>query len=94
MNCSNIKASSSAGWRRITSRRLSRNCIKQFVDRRGGGLLWLGGRGGLADGGWERSALTDLLPVNLPNRKETFQRDPANVELDGRRVETVCLPLG
>ena len=25
--------------------------------------------------------LTDLLPVNLPNRKETFQRDPANVEL-------------
>ena len=55
--------------------------IKQFVDRRGGGLLWLGGRGGLADGGWARSALTDLLPVNLPNRKETFQRDPANVEL-------------
>jgi uncharacterized membrane protein len=55
--------------------------LKQFVDRRGGGLLWLGGRSGLADGGWERSALSDLLPVNLPDRKDTFHRDPANVEL-------------
>jgi uncharacterized membrane protein len=55
--------------------------LKQFVDRRGGGLLWLGGRSGLADGGWERSALGDLLPVNLPDRKDTFHRDPANVEL-------------
>ena len=26
--------------------------IRQFVDRRGGGLLMLGGRFGLADGGW------------------------------------------
>ena len=55
--------------------------LKQFVDRRGGGLLWLGGRSGLADGGWERSGLGDLLPVNLPDRKDTFHRDPANVEL-------------
>ena len=30
--------------------------LKQFVDRRGGGLLWLGGRAGLGDGGWEKSA--------------------------------------
>ena len=55
--------------------------LKQFVDRRGGGILWLGGRSGLADGGWERSGLGDLLPVNLPDRKDTFHRDPANVEL-------------
>ncbi len=55
--------------------------IKQFVDRRGGGLLFLGGRTGLSDGGWGKSALTELLPVVLPDRKNTFHRDPAYVEL-------------
>ena len=43
--------------------------IQQFVDRRGGGLLLLGGRFSLADGGWGASTLADLLPVTLPNRK-------------------------
>src|SRR6202042_3728316 len=37
--------------------------IQQFVDRRGGGLLFLGGRASLADGGWGSSSLADLLPV-------------------------------
>ncbi|HUS05558.1 MAG TPA: glutamine amidotransferase [Bryobacteraceae bacterium] len=55
--------------------------IRQFVDRRGGGILFLGGRGGLADGGVGGSPLADLLPVTLPNRQNTFRRDPANVEL-------------
>ena len=65
--------------------------LKQFVDRRGGGLLWLGGRSGLGDGGWEKSALNDLLPVNLPNRKDGFHRDPATVELTAAgRDSLVC----
>jgi len=55
--------------------------LRQFVDRRGGGVLWLGGRAGLSDGGWGASAVADLLPTVLPNRKNTFQRDPANLEL-------------
>ena len=55
--------------------------IQQFVDRRGGGLLMLGGRASLGDGGWESSSLADLLPVVLPNRKGTFHRDPATVSL-------------
>jgi uncharacterized membrane protein len=55
--------------------------LKQFVDRRGGGLLFLAGRAGLADGGWGRSAMAEMLPVVLPDRKSTFRRDPANVEL-------------
>ena len=55
--------------------------IRQFVDRRGGGLLWLGGRFALADGIWGGSSLTDLLPVVLPSRKDTFHRAPATVEL-------------
>jgi uncharacterized membrane protein len=55
--------------------------IQQFVDRRGGGLLLLGGRASLGDGGWGSSNLADLLPVVLPNKKGTFHRDPATVSL-------------
>ncbi|MGH9559693.1 MAG: glutamine amidotransferase, partial [Bryobacteraceae bacterium] len=55
--------------------------IHQFVDRRGGGLLFLGGRASLADGGYKQSVLNDLIPVELPDRKGTFVRAPANVQL-------------
>ncbi len=54
--------------------------IREFVDRRGGGLLLLGGQFALADGGWNTSNLTDLLPTVLPNQAGTFHReaDPIN----------------
>ena len=54
--------------------------IREFVDRRGGGLLLLGGQFALADGGWNASNLTDLLPTVLPNQAGTFHReaDPIN----------------
>ncbi|HEY2845613.1 MAG TPA: glutamine amidotransferase, partial [Bryobacteraceae bacterium] len=55
--------------------------IHQFVDRRGGGLLFLGGRDSLADGGYAKSALNDLLPVTLPDKKDTFIRMSATAEL-------------
>jgi uncharacterized membrane protein len=55
--------------------------IRQFVDRRGGGLLFLGGRTALADGGYEKAPFADLLPVRLPDHKDTFHRDAATVEL-------------
>ncbi len=48
--------------------------IKDFVDRRGGGLLFLGGRWALADGGYNVPPFRELLPVTLPNKKNTFQR--------------------
>lgn len=48
--------------------------IKDFVDRRGGGLLFLGGRWALADGGYNVPPFNELLPVTLPNKKNTFQR--------------------
>jgi uncharacterized membrane protein len=60
---------------------VQQDLIRQFVDRRGGGVLWLGGRSSLADGGWAGSSLIDLLPVVLPNQKNTFHRASANVEL-------------
>ena len=49
--------------------------IHQFVDRRGGGLLLLGGQFSLADGGWNSSTLTDLLPTVLPTQPGTFHRE-------------------
>jgi uncharacterized membrane protein len=54
--------------------------IRQFVDRRGGGLLLLGGQFALADGGWNASNLIDLLPTVLPTQAGTFHReaDPKN----------------
>ena len=54
--------------------------IREFVDRRGGGLLLLGGQFALADGGWNASNLIDLLPATLPTQPGTFHReaDPKN----------------
>ena len=40
--------------------------MREFVDRRGGGLLFLGGRQSLSDGVWGGSQLNALLPVTLP----------------------------
>ena len=45
------------------------------------GLLFLGGRASLADGGYEKAPFSDLLPVRLPDHKNTFHRDPATAEL-------------
>src|SRR5580692_1430081 len=59
---------------------VQQDLIRQFVDRRGGGLLLLGGQFALADGGWSVSRLTDLLPTTLPTQAGTFHReaDPKN----------------
>jgi uncharacterized membrane protein len=51
--------------------------LREFVDRRGGGILFLGGRSALAAGIWQGSAVADLLPVVLPSSKDTFHREPA-----------------
>jgi uncharacterized membrane protein len=55
--------------------------IKDFADRRGGGILFLGGKDALSDGGWKQSADVELLPTILPDRKDTFVRVGATVEL-------------
>ncbi len=54
--------------------------IHEFVDRRGGGLLLLGGQFSMADGGWNASHLTDLFPTLLPTQPGAFHReaDPKN----------------
>ena len=60
---------------------LQQELLREFVDRRGGGLLFLGGRLALGDGGWAGSRLVDLLPTVLPNGRNTFHRNPATAEL-------------
>src|SRR5580704_12345034 len=60
---------------------LQQELLREFVDRRGGGLLFLGGRFALGDGGWGGSSLVDLLPTILPHSRSTFHRDPATAEL-------------
>jgi uncharacterized membrane protein len=70
-----------------------RSLIEQFVDRRGGGLLLLGGRWALADGGWGASGLADLLPALLPGRKGTFHRDPATVALAPAGADSIICRL-
>ena len=65
--------------------------IKDFVDRRGGGLLFLAGSSSLSDGGYNVAPFADLLPVQLPQRKDTFQRDFVAAELtDAGRRSLLC----
>ncbi len=55
--------------------------IKNFADKRGGGVLFLGARNGLSDGGYQTTMIAEMLPVTLSDRKNTFHRDPATTEL-------------
>ncbi len=68
--------------------------IHEFVDRRGGGLLMLGGKDSLADGGYAQSGLADLLPTVLPDRKsKTYAIDAADVELSEAGRESLITRL-
>jgi len=48
--------------------------IHDFVDRRGGGMLLIGGRASFSDGGWQNSTMADLIPVQLPGQRGTFHQ--------------------
>ncbi len=67
--------------------------IRDFADRRGGGILFLGGRAALGDGGWAHSSLADLVPVRIPDAKDTFHRDPAYAVLTPEGRESVICRL-
>jgi hypothetical protein len=60
---------------------LQRELLREYVDRRGGGLLFLGGRRSLSDGGWGTSSTNELFPTFLPSGRSTFHRNSATVEL-------------
>ena len=71
--------------------RTQQTAIQEFVDRRGGGLLFLGGRSSLSDGDYNVAPFSELLPVKLPQRKNTFHRDLVPAELtDAGGKSLVC----
>ncbi|MCB9385742.1 MAG: hypothetical protein H6509_14090 [Bryobacterales bacterium] len=56
--------------------------IREFVNQRGGTLLMLAGRNGLADGGWGASQVAEALPAKLETgAAHTFAREKATVRL-------------
>lgn len=57
------------------------SALRDFVSVRGGSLLMLGGRNGLADGGWGRSVTAAALPVLLDSNLNatTFDRQRSRI---------------
>jgi uncharacterized membrane protein len=67
---------------------LQQELLCEYVDRRGGGILFLGGRSSLSDGGWAASSLNALLPTVLPAGTHNFHRSAATVELTAEGVDS------
>jgi uncharacterized membrane protein len=67
---------------------LEQELLREYVDRRGGGILFLGGRYSLSDGGWSASSLNDLLPTFLPAGTHNFHRNAATAELTPEGVDS------
>jgi hypothetical protein len=60
---------------------LQRELLREYADRRGGGVLFLGGRMSLSDGGWGASSVNEMFPTFLPAGRSSFHRNSATVEL-------------
>ena len=67
--------------------------IQDFVDRRGGGVLFIAGRASLSDGGWQNSPMADLIPVKLPDSRGTFHRDFSSVNLTSQGAQSILCRL-
>ena len=67
---------------------LQQELLREYVDRRGGGVLFLGGRSSLSDGGWGASGMNELLPTFLPAGRNSFHRNSATVELTAAGVDS------
>jgi len=65
--------------------------IREFAGRRGGGVLFLGGRFALGEGGWAHAPAGELMPVQLPDARNTFHRDQSAQELTpAGRDSVIC----
>ena len=72
---------------------LQQELLREYVDRRGGGILFLGGRFSLSDGGWAASTLSDVLPTFLPAGNHNFHRNAATVELTPQGLDSPITQL-
>jgi len=64
------------------------NMIRDFADRRGGGVLFLAGRFALNEGGWGSTPVSEMLPVRLPGEK-SWSRDFAEAQITDAGRESV-----
>jgi uncharacterized membrane protein len=60
---------------------IQQELIRQFADRRGGGVLFLGGRFALTEGGYASSPLAEMMPVKVVASGQTFHRDYSTADL-------------
>jgi uncharacterized membrane protein len=67
---------------------LQRELLREYADRRGGGVLFLGGHTSLSDGGWGASSASEMFPTFLPAGRNNFHRNSATVELTSEGVES------
>lgn len=68
--------------------------IRDFVSRRGGSLLMLGGRRGLADGGWGNTVVAEALPARLPAiDAPSFERTFAKAQLTSEGERSLITQL-
>jgi uncharacterized membrane protein len=72
---------------------LQQELLREYVDRRGGGILFLGGRFSLSDGGWAGSSLNELLPTFLPPGNHNFHRNAATAELTAQGLDSPITQL-
>ncbi len=65
--------------------------IFDFVNDRGGSLIMLAGRHGLAEGGWGNSQVGQLLPARLKEVQNSFVREPAQAQLTSSGISSTML---
>jgi uncharacterized membrane protein len=64
--------------------------IRDFADRRGGGVLFLAGRFALSDGAYAKTPMAEMMPLHLTNEK-SWSRDFATATLtDAGRENVIC----
>jgi len=72
---------------------VQQDLIRQFADRRGGGVLFLAGRFAFNEGGYAKSPLAEILPVHLTQSQQTFHRDYVSADLTRAGRESVICRL-
>ncbi len=66
--------------------------LKDFVDKRGGGVLLLAARNGLAGGGWGTTPLAETLPIHLTaKRGDELVQTAVRAELTRYGVESTAM---
>ncbi|MEP7354784.1 MAG: glutamine amidotransferase [Acidobacteriota bacterium] len=67
--------------------------VRDFVDRRGGGALFVAGKDSLSDGGWQSTVVNDILPTAIPDHKGTFKWTPSDVRLTPEGADSLITRL-